>query len=192
MSTVSTESIWTMLGADMRGYLRRRVPDDHVADDLLQETFLRIHRGLSGLSSAERLAPWVFRIARNVLNDHYRRSTTGATSLEEEPPRPDERRICACGSSEQWMNELIEQLPPVFRDAVRLSELHGLRQQDVAERTGISLSAAKSRIQRGRRMLKSELERCCRFEFDRRGNLLDVDPRPERTVCHDCSDSLRD
>jgi RNA polymerase sigma-70 factor (ECF subfamily) len=191
--SVSTETVWTLLGADLRRYLRRRVPDDHLADDLLQETFVRIHRGLSALNSAERLAPWVYRIARNVLHDHYRGSTKAPVSLEEGTPQPDdERQICACGSSERWMNELIEQLPPGYRDAVRLSELEGLSQHEVADHAGISISAARSRIQRGRRMLKTELERCCKFEFDRRSNLLDVEPRPDRVVCRDCGESVRD
>jgi RNA polymerase sigma-70 factor (ECF subfamily) len=69
---------------------------------------------------------------------------------------------------------------------VRLAEIEGLPQQEVADRLGLSLSGAKSRIQRGRAMFKKELEQCCRFEFDRRGNLMDVDPKPDRTVCRDC------
>lgn len=51
---------------------RRRVADDHVADDLLQETFLRIHRNVDKLHESDRLAAWVYRIARNVIHDHYR------------------------------------------------------------------------------------------------------------------------
>jgi RNA polymerase sigma-70 factor (ECF subfamily) len=75
-----------------------------------------------------------------------------------------------------------------YRQAVQLSEIEGLPQQEVADRLGLSLSGAKSRIQRGRLMLKDELERCCRFEFDRRGNVMDYEPRPERTVCRNCGE----
>ncbi|MBI3467599.1 MAG: winged helix-turn-helix transcriptional regulator [Planctomycetes bacterium] len=73
-----------------------------------------------------------------------------------------------------------------YREAIRLAEIEGLSQQEVAERLGLSLSGAKSRIQRGRAMFREALERCCQFEFDRRGNLLDVNPRPDRTVCKNC------
>jgi len=64
---------------------------------------------------------------------------------------------------------MIEQLPEKYRVAIRLSEVEGA-QQDVADRLGLSLSGAKSRIQRGRLLLKGVLVQCCTFHRDRRGN----------------------
>lgn len=84
--------------------------------------------------------------------------------------------------------ELVRQLPETYRDAVRLSGIEGLPQREVAGRLGLSLSAAKSRVQRGRAMLKDALDHCCTFHFDRRGNLMDDDPKPDRMVCRDCDD----
>jgi RNA polymerase sigma-70 factor (ECF subfamily) len=71
---------------------------------------------------------------------------------------------------------------------VQWSELDGLSQQEVADRLRLSLPGAKSRIQRGRVMLKQALQECCDFEIDRRGNVVDFVPRPERTVCRDCGE----
>ena len=79
-------------------------------------------------------------------------------------------------------------MPEGYREAVQLAELEGLSQQEVAERLGLSLSGAKSRIRRGRGMLKEALEACCHFEFDRRGNMTDYEPKPDRNVCPDCGD----
>jgi RNA polymerase sigma-70 factor (ECF subfamily) len=84
------------------------------------------------------------------------------------------------------MEELIGQLPETYREAVRLSEIEGLSQQAVAERLELSLSGGKSRIQRGRAMLREVLDQCCHFEFDRRGNLVEVDPKPNRQGCKGC------
>jgi RNA polymerase sigma-70 factor (ECF subfamily) len=81
---------------------------------------------------------------------------------------------------------LIRQLPQPYREAVMLSEIEGLRQWEVADRLGVSLSAAKSRIQRGRALLKEALDRCCVFNFDTRGNLIDLDPKPDRPDCKSC------
>jgi RNA polymerase sigma-70 factor, ECF subfamily len=186
----TTELIWTDMRADLRRFIRRRVADDHVADDLLQETFVRIHRHIDSLSDADRLAGWVYQIARNVIHDHYRRSAGAAVTLGEADPAddpPEGMSELHCRSVE-WLEELIDELPANYRDAVRLAETDGLPQQEVADRLGLSLSGAKSRIQRGRVLLRGVLEECCRFEFDRRGNLLEVDPRPDRTVCRDCDD----
>lgn len=186
----TTAAVWSELGADLWRFIRRRVADEHVADDLLQETFVRIHSSLETLADSDRLAAWVYQIARNVIHDHYRRSAGKAEPLAGCDPAEDTEDSSACvrGRAGEWLDELICQLPDKYREAVQLTEREGLTQQEVADRLGLSLSGAKSRVQRGRGMLKEVLEQCCTFEFDRRGNLLDVDPRPDRTVCRDCGE----
>jgi len=185
----TTDSVWTRLSADLRQFIRRRVADDHVADDLLQETFVRVHRNLPTLQEADRLAAWVYQIARHVIHDYHRQATGTTLGLVVDPTDDtDNHRSCVKSRSGEWLEELIRQLPDGYREAVRLSEIEGLPQQEVADRLGLSLSGAKSRIQRGRLMLKDELERCCHFEFDRRGNVMDCEPRPKRTVCRDCGE----
>ena len=83
---------------------------------------------------------------------------------------------------------MIRSLPDGYWEAVQLAEVEGLPQQAVADRLGLSLSGAKSRIQRGRAMLKDALDQCCHFEFDSRGNMMDYDPKPDRKVCRDCGE----
>jgi uncharacterized protein YuzE len=61
-----------------------------------------------------------------------------------------------------------------------------LTQQQLANRLGISLSGAKSRVQRGRAQLKQMLDECCTFEFDRRGKVIGCEPR-EKAGCDECS-----
>ncbi len=188
-SQPSTEAIWTRLSADLRRFIRRRVADDHLADDLLQETFVRVHRNLTALQEADRLAAWVYQIARNVIHDHYRKATNATVTLTDDPvDEADEGRGCLRCRAAEWLEEMVGQLPDGYREAVQLSEIEGLPQQVVADRLGLSLSGAKSRIQRGRVMLKGVLEQCCHFEFDRRGNVMDYDPKPDRTVCRNCDE----
>ena len=183
--TTTTEAIWSQLNADLRQFIRRRVSDDHTADDLLQETFLRIHKNISGLRGADRLAAWVYQIARNVIHDQHRSRQSEPLAELDPLAEPDERNQLIA-SAEKWLDELIGQLPEPYQRAVRMSEIEGLKQQEVAERLGLSLSGAKSRIQRGRAMLKDVLDQCCVFHFDNRGNLMDCDPKPDRTVCRNC------
>jgi len=142
------------------------------------------------LADAERLSAWVYQIARNVIRDYYRSQSGSTVALADGELEEDQKRETACtGQTVPGMNELIRQLPEKYQEAVQLSEIEGLTQQEVADRLGISLSGAKSRIQRGRALLKNVLDQCCAFEFDRRGNLLDVIPNPHRNVCRDCGDS---
>jgi len=159
----ATEAIWSQLSDDLRRFIRRRVADDHVADDPLQETFLRIHRNVDKLEESDRLAVWVYQITRNVIHDHYR-ATNGNESLADMGVADDgdgENQLKA--SAGVWLDELIGQLPPTYQEAVRRSEIDGLRQHEVADRLGLSVSAAKSRVQRGRILLRGILDQCLHF-----------------------------
>ena len=65
--------VWRELRGPLAGFVARRVSDPHDAEDVLQEIMLRIHRHGDELESADRVAAWVHRIARNAIVDHYRR-----------------------------------------------------------------------------------------------------------------------
>ena len=170
--------MWQAFREPLWNYIARRVPNATDADDVLQDVFLKVHRQLPALENEERLAPWLYRVARNTLIDRYRRSD--GTELVEpsdelyasEPEESDaEQKIAAC------LKDMINDLPASYRDALVLSELEGLPQRLVAQRLGLSLSGAKSRVQRGRRLLREALLACCHFEFDQRGKIMEYVPR---------------
>gem|GEM_PF-97713 len=175
---VQTEAVWHAFRDPLWNYIVRRVPNASDADDVLQDVFLKVHRNLPALENEERLAPWLYRVARNTLIDRYRRSDTQepleATDEAHSPEAQDEnaeQTIAGC------LRNMINDLPPAYRDALVLSELEGLPQRVVAERLGLSLSGAKSRVQRGRRLLRDALLSCCHFEFDQRGKIMEYVPR---------------
>jgi RNA polymerase sigma-70 factor (ECF subfamily) len=72
---------------------------------------------------------------------------------------------------------MVQRLPPNYRDAIALVELEGLTQRAAAERLGISLSGAKSRVQRGREKLRLLLEDCCRIQLDASGGIAGYEAR---------------
>jgi ATP-dependent DNA helicase RecG len=97
----STDAIWAHLSADLRRFIRRRVSDEHAADDLLQETFVRVHRNLSAVQETDRLAAWVYRIARNVIHDHHR-ATTNLAPLTDDPVAEADGEACVpCAAGRQ-------------------------------------------------------------------------------------------
>lgn len=183
---VATEDVWLRLSADLRAFFRRRVPDEHEAEDLLQDTFVRLHAGLGDLRDEERLAAWVFRIARRVLADHRRGAATPGT-LESEPPADPEPEADNLNREvEGWLRSMVELLPESQREAVLLAEVEGLGQDEVARRLGLSHSGARSRVQRGRARLRAELAACCHLDFDRRGNVVAYRPRRGCRHCTSC------
>ena len=147
-------------------------------DDLLQEAFLRIHQNLEGLQDKVKLNAWVHQIARNLIVDHYRTRPVQPSQVDLETWRsedPDDARDELIGCIEPF----IDQLPETYREAVRMSELQGLTQAEVAARLGLSVSGAKSRVQRGRKVAKEMLDACCLFHKDSAGRVNDYRRKSE-------------
>lgn len=189
---MSTEQIWEALSEKLRAFLRHRVSDAQVAEDLLQETFLRLHKKLDDIDDEQRLTAWVFQIARNLVIDHYRfKARKVTTTLEEDIETPTDEGENLNELVEGWLTAMIAQLPNTYRDAVELYELKGMPQQQIADTLGISLSGVKSRVQRGRDKLKTLLFECCSFERDRRGNIIGYlqHNRSDGDTCHEGCDS---
>jgi RNA polymerase sigma-70 factor (ECF subfamily) len=167
-----TEAIWRTLSDRLRQFVRSRVSSVADADDVLQNVFLRIHQNLNGLRQSDRLESWVFQITRNVIADHFRQSQHSQTEIVEVPALDHQDSNNLNAEVAGCLNGMIERLPDNLQRAVSLYEREGLSQQEIASRESISLSGAKSRVQRGRHMLKRMLEDCCRLQFDRYGNVM--------------------
>jgi RNA polymerase sigma-70 factor (ECF subfamily) len=195
MAAVS-ELPWEELHGNLRAFISRRVRNQADVDDLVQRVLLQIVKGLASLRDAERLHAWVYRTARNVMVDYYRSSAgrcevasggaedLAAASAEAQANSQDDERA-ALQELAGCMTPMIRQLPPAYREAVTLADLEGINQTDAAARAGVSLSAMKSRIQRGRQQLKAALEDCCRVQLDRRGTIVAYDPRKPNS-CGPC------
>lgn len=173
--------MWTELGRYVRRFVATRVKDSATADDITQEVMLKIQSQLDSLPPEEKLNAWVIAIARNAIVDHYRAAALrNHTHIDEIAPIVSDivqddvlLELTPC------LARMIEQLAEPYRDALRLSDIQGLSQQQVADRAGISLSGAKSRVQRARQMLREMIEDCCKIERDALGNAFDYQTTPK-------------
>jgi RNA polymerase sigma-70 factor (ECF subfamily) len=173
------ELLWNQYSRRLRAFIRSRVGEDADAEDILQEVFIRIHRNLCCLPAPEWRRPesWIYQIARHLIIDHYRRRRDLVAIPENLPAQPDLPEEDPQALLALSLRELIDQLPELYRQALILTEYQGLSQKQLAERLGISLSGAKSRVQRAREKLRAMLLRCCHFEFDRRGHVVAYEQR---------------
>jgi RNA polymerase sigma-70 factor (ECF subfamily) len=165
--------VWDTFHARLHRFIRSRVEDEAAAEDLLQEVFLRIHARMDTLSDSNRLESWVYQIARNAIIDHYRRRRDLAEIPETLPEEDRSVEPDAAETLAASMREMVEALPEPYRQALVLTEYEGLTQAELARRLNISLSGAKSRVQRARQKIKEDLLACCHFEFDRYGRVID-------------------
>ena len=174
--TLSSLEVWESFAHHLRAYVRRRLDDPDAAEDVLQEIFLRVHTHLADLRRPERLLPWLYRIARSAVVDHLRRRSP-VVELSEDLPEDESAVDDISRHIARGLGHMVDELPEPYRMAVRLSELEGWTQARVAQHLGLSLSGAKSRVQRGRRLLHKILTDCCTFELDRNHHILDYRPR---------------
>ena len=179
-----TEAIWTEFSNQLKQFILGRVVDKSLADDILQDVFVKIHSRLGTLKDDTKIQSWIYQIARNTIVDHYRTQKTGETKFPEPIPAYDETPDdIAFREAFFGLREMIEELPEPYCQALILTEYEGFTQKELAEKLGISISGAKSRVQRARKLLKNNLLECCHFEFDRYGTVIDYHPG----ICASCS-----
>ena len=179
------EHIWHEFAEKLGQFIRARVTDPATAEDIRQDVFVKIQKRLGQLQDPAKLQGWIYLIARNAIVDHYRTRKETVEVPDTLPVEPNEKD----GEVEELkgaFRRMIYSLPDPYREAVVMTEFDGLTQQQLADRLGISLSGAKSRVQRGRAQLKQMLDECCTFEFDRRGRVIDCTPRA-KGGCQECS-----
>ncbi len=159
----------------LRRFVRSRVSNPEEADDLVQEICLRAVKKVDTIRDSSRVESWLFQIARNAIIDHYRR----ARPLGQLPDDLiDSRDFVHLETSElsDCLPSLFEGLPEPDREALRLTAIDGMKQRELAERLDISLSGAKSRVQRARKRLRDLIVTCCHLELDRLGGVINIQP----------------
>lgn len=172
------EEVYERFDLGLRNFISARVGDPDAAEDVLQDVYLKIHSRIDTLEDEEKVGAWVYRVARNAVTDHYRakRPSSELGDVSDEPTHDFEQRELDERLGRTVAN-MLDGLPPDHREALYLTEYEGLTQKQLAERLGISLSGAKSRVQRARTRLKTLLLSCCHFELDALGRVIDYGPR---------------
>ncbi len=172
----NVEDIWVEYHKRLLAFIRNRVDND-VAEDILQDVFIRINSRIDSLRDNTKLESWLYQITRNAVTDYYRSKRPTADLpdwIEETKSNEDEiirQELSSC------LAPMIEQLPAKYREAIKLSEIEKKTQKEVADMENISLSGAKSRVQRGRALLKVMLHDCCQIEINQNHQLVSYEKK---------------
>jgi len=181
------DMVWSVFEKKLRAYVRRRVTISAV-DDVVSEILLHLVRSQDKMEGAKNSTAWIYRVAANVITDHYRKSASEKRLLEDveletrvmdisEEPADDPTSLASC------LIPMIRGLPAPYDQALMLTEIDGISQVAAAKQLGLSVSGMKSRVQRGRQKLKVTLLRCCDVELNRRGDVLDYNTRDDSARC---------
>ena len=150
----TVEQAWTTFHTPLLQFVRRRVTDEASAEDILQDVFLKVHTHIGTLSDTAKLQGWLYQLTRNAIIDHYRHTRITVDVPEELPAAVEADENDVVAQLTPAVKAMVVALPDIYREALRLTEYEGLTQKELAERLGISVSGAKSRVQRARQMLR--------------------------------------
>jgi len=188
-STVPLEHV-DILHSAVHRFIGARVKEAATADDLTQEVFVKVQKRIGQVRDPRRLMGWIIQIARNTVVDHFR----GVRVTEPFDEKHFASVAASPGSHEReesrlreelsaYVRSVVEDLPAIYREAIVLTEFDGLSQVELARYLGLSVSAAKSRVQRARTLIRGTIERCCRVEVDRYGAVVECTPHEQRCGC---------
>lgn len=162
-----TDDVTTTLVAQHRkflAFLEKRVESRAVAEEILQNAFMKSIEKQHQLKSDESAVAWFYRLLRNAVIDHYRRRDARSRALEQhgievslsEQMEPEaQATICAC------INDLIPTLKAEYAQLVRAVDIEGKAVSDAARELGITANNASVRLHRARAQLKTRLETTC-------------------------------
>lgn len=171
-SELSFEDVANALSPFLSHYLQRAIQDRGIAEDLLQQTLLRIARGLPDFDGRSSVKTWAYTIATRVAMDHFRKGRTEpivvdedeAAGVEDDAPTPEQR--LALEQMNACVREVVATLPEEYRTAILLHDFSGLSARETATACGCSEATAKIRVHRARAKLKQALQKECALYHD--------------------------
>ncbi|MBE0626104.1 MAG: RNA polymerase sigma factor SigZ [Burkholderiales bacterium] len=169
-------SAWHAYEAELRGWLRHRMGNAVDAEDLLQDVFLKAMRQGERFCEVSNSRAWLYEVARNALADRLRLARNTVELPED--LRAETEVPATVDSLAACLPRVLSELSADDREAITLCDLEGLSQEEFARRKGLSLSGAKSRVQRARKRLREQLTQACQVRLDESGQVSDFVPRP--------------
>ena len=175
---MDTYAIYDQFYQRVKRFILSYVKDEWTAEDLTQEAFIRIQKNLDGVRDASRLSSWIFRIAFNLCQDHFRSrkvlsshecELSEATEAFREAIVQKKLEQCEMGECVQGVVDL---LPESLRNVIVLFDMGELSHREIAEILDTTVENVKVRLHRGRKRLKALLEERCTFELDERSVLV--------------------
>jgi RNA polymerase sigma-70 factor, ECF subfamily len=178
MPPISPEQLWHQFSQQLSALICHKTGHQDHCHDILQEVYIKLVKNINKVGKAENVLPYIVKLSNNTIVDYYRanKHKQGAVkgTCESSSPAVDESSAGNATSrlAESFMMELIQSLPPIYRQALVKTELEGIPQKQLAAELGISYSGAKSRVQRAKEMVRQSILNCCDYKFDKYGNVI--------------------
>lgn len=163
---IELDQAYGQLRTALQAYLQRQVGDVGTAEDLVQDVFVKALRAVKEDRAPRDLTAWLYQAARTTLIDYWRTRKPGSDIEPDELPASEDddavglhRTLATC------LRPMTERLPPRYRETLVAADFEGQRLKTLAEAEGVSVSAIKSRVSRGRGLLREQVLACCHVDM---------------------------
>ncbi|SHI42207.1 RNA polymerase, sigma subunit, SigZ [Arenibacter nanhaiticus] len=164
---IDTITIWNTYNSQLYFFILKKVKNKDSVDEILQNSFLKIHQNIEQLKNPEKVKAWTYQIVRNEIANHFKDSTDTSISLNQDLLKDAENHPKFC-----CFDKFIANLPLEYKEVIDMVFIKGKKQIEVAELLKISLPNVKARIRRGKLILKKNFNECCKFEINKEGKLV--------------------
>jgi RNA polymerase sigma-70 factor (ECF subfamily) len=170
---------------ELRAFALSRIHSEALADDIVQDAFLRAHRQSVAGERVENPRAWLYRVVRNLISDLLRKIERSRSLEERLVVEPSESPVPNAQGIDAEIFPLVARVLPLFigsladpyKEALRLVDLEGHSVAEAADQVGVTLACMKARVRRGREQLLGALKECCAFEVDGRGRIVEMQRR---------------
>jgi len=180
---MSTEIIhvWNDMNDRLTNFVNGKVKNPDLTKDIVQDVFLKAFTKFDTLKNKEKLVSWIYQITRNEIISHFRKLKfdTSTDTIEAQDYSDDSltSELTHC------ISPFLDSLPEKYKQAIIMADIENIPQKEIAERLSISYSGAKSRVQRGRELLKSSYDQCCVISTDVYGDVIDYKQKDCNKTC---------
>ncbi|WP_415859566.1 sigma-70 family RNA polymerase sigma factor [Aureibaculum sp. 2210JD6-5] len=168
-----------------------KVIDESIADDLLQEVFIKVHTKISNVKDIDKIKSWIFSVANNTITDYFRATKKNHFSIDNDIAKldiedNDSHTVEFYEHSEHdCLYGIITNLDKKYRDPLFMADIQGYKQQEIAKFLKVPLPTVKSQIQRARKMIAQGFMDCCGYELNDKGKLVgEIKSKEDCKVCN--------
>lgn len=179
---MTTKHIWDSYSEDIKRFILSKTNDNSVADDILQDTFIKVHTKLHTLKDDDKIKSWLFAVARYTLMDYFK---ARKVKTEFEDFDVEDTSETYQHTEKDCLKGILVNLPKKYREPIFLADIMGLKQKEVAQRLHLPLPTLKSQIQRGRQKIAQGFMDCCGYEMNEQGYLVgELQDKEDCKICY--------
>lgn len=163
--------IWLEYQAALENYILKLVKDKELSEEISREVLMKVYNSCCSGRKISNLRSWLHQIAHNASIDHFRKEARKSSNVPELQILEEDSNSYT--EATEMLSPLLKLIPEKYARPLYMADIENKKQAEIAAELKLSLSGAKSRVQRGRDLLRSKILECCHIEQDARGNLVD-------------------